>query len=170
MREVVEPRFVSGSGSDQAPFWSGMSKTIRQSCAALADIAPRRHIGRCFLTACLPWRRLILRLRFENLFAENMRAVDTNILVRVGARRSRPSRDCRILYRAGCLVSDLVWRRLCGCSPSYVGWLWSRGYRDLGDRRVKVLGAQLTWQTWIALAVVFAWLSVAWLNGYIKAH
>lgn len=25
-------------------------------------------------------------------------------------------------------------------------------------------------QPWIALAVVFAWLSVAWLNGYIEAH
>lgn len=68
------------------------------------------------------------------------------------------------------LTGGTAWSVWSTGKPSYVGWLWRRGYRDLDDRHVKFLGAQLTWQTWIALAVVFAWLSVAWLNGSIEAH
>lgn len=64
------------------------------------------------------------------------------------------------------LTAGSAWSVWSSGKPSYVRWLWCRGYRDLRDPRTEYLGNRLRLQTGLGLSIFLAWSAVAWLGGY----
>jgi hypothetical protein len=52
----------------------------------------------------------------------------------------------------------------------YAWWFWSRGFDQVGDAEVSVLGSRLTGATIVALGLVIVWAGVAWWGGYLHAR
>jgi len=79
-------------------------------------------------------------------------------------------------HRALRLRHPMLWESIGaggGIGPDrlrYAQWFWSRGFDNIGDPEVGVLGSRLTGASILAIGLVLAWAGFAWLGGYFHAR